>query len=108
MNIDLSKMNKSATTRIGYMKMTPLQANRGNILCHAAKSLSPNGVSQFLSLRVTQIVSFGGFPRENGREESKLKSFNSLKNWNKWCFPWSLSANGTGIALPKDKTEYVN
>ncbi len=99
LDMDTSKMNKSATTRIGYMKMTHLQANSRKIPCDVEKPLSPNGVSQFLSLRVTQIVSFGGFPRENGREESKLKPFNSLKNWNKWCFSWNLSANGTGIAL---------
>lgn len=84
---------------IGYMKMTHLQANCGKIPCHAAKPLSPNGVSQFLSSRVTQIVIFESFPRENGREESQLKHSNLLKNLMNLCFSWNLSENGIGIAL---------
>ncbi len=84
---------------IGYMKMTHLQTNSGKRQYPAAKPLSPNGVSQFLSSKVTQIVTFGGFPQVDAKKESGVKSFNSLKNWIKLCFSESLAENGTGIAL---------
>ncbi len=84
---------------IGTMKMTHLQANCGKIPCHVAQPLSPIGVSHFLSSRVTKIVIFESFPKENGREGSQWGPSNLLKSWIKLYFLDNFSGNGIGIAL---------